>query len=37
MPVHDRIEGMQRLLRAVKSGGGEQGGSGREGRRGNEV
>jgi hypothetical protein len=31
------IEGMQRVLRAVESGGGEQGGSGREGRGGRDV
>jgi hypothetical protein len=31
------IEGVQRVLRAVESGGGEQGGSGREGRGGRDV
>ena len=31
------IEGMQRVLSAVQSGGGEQGGSGREGRGGRDV
>ena len=31
------IEGMQRVLRAVELGGGEQGGSGREGRGGRDV